>query len=274
MREPSDRLDGEGEHPQPALPGERRVQHAETAGGCVPRIRKERLSLGFTLLVDPLEPGVGQVDLAPNLHHLGPAAALQRERHVGDGAEVGGDVLADLAVAPRGAHREPAVLVGQAHRGAVDFDLGGVAGLADLGHQAGVALLPGGQLVGGEGVGEREHGAPVGVLGQRTGHRRADPLRRAVGRLDLGMLRLQALQVAEEAVVLGVADFGRVEHVVRVVGAFDLLPKRGRPLGRPGCHREAASWLRTACATPESRPISGEASLSRSGSSSLAARGG
>ena len=102
----------------------------------------------LALLVDPLEAGVGHVDLAAHLHAPGPALALERERDVGDRAEVGGDVLADDAVAAGGADGESAVLVGEAHGRAVDLDLGGVAGGADLGDDAGVPLLPRGQLLG------------------------------------------------------------------------------------------------------------------------------
>ena len=69
-----DRLDREGEHPEAALPGERGIELAEPAGGGVARIGEERLALRLPLLVDPLEAGVGHVDLAPHLHHLGPPA--------------------------------------------------------------------------------------------------------------------------------------------------------------------------------------------------------
>ncbi len=76
-----------------------------------------------------------------------------------------GDVLTYCPIAPGGAQQQAAFLIGEAHRGAVDLDLGGVAGGPDLGGQARVPLLPLGQLLGGEGVGEGEHGAGVGVLG-------------------------------------------------------------------------------------------------------------
>ena len=72
----------------------------------------------------------------------------------------------------------------------------------------------------------------MGVLGERAGDGRADPLGGTVGGEDLGVRRFQRLELAEETVVLGVGDLRRVEDVVRVVGAFDLLPQRGRLLGR------------------------------------------
>src|SRR3954447_17228443 len=134
-----------------------------------------------------------------------------------------GNVLTYCPVAPSSAQLEPALLVGEAHRGAVDFDLGGVARRLHLRYDPRVPRLPLGQLFGGERVGQRQHGTLVGVLGQRRCGNRADALRRAVGILQLGMLGLEGLELAEEPVVLGVRDLRRVEHVVGVIGALDLL---------------------------------------------------
>lgn len=60
-------------------------------------------------------------------------------------------------------------------------------------------LLPGGQLLGGEGMAQGEHRALVGVLGQRGRGDGPDPLRGAVGALELGMCGLERLELAEEA---------------------------------------------------------------------------
>ena len=71
-----DRLDREGEHPEPPLAGERRVELAEAAGRGVARVGEERLALLLPLLVDPGEAGVGQVHLAPHFHDAGPSPPL------------------------------------------------------------------------------------------------------------------------------------------------------------------------------------------------------
>src|SRR5881409_1182972 len=65
----------------------------------------------------------------------------------------------------------------------------------------------------------------------------ADALRGAVGGAQLGMLGLELLQFAEQAVVLGVGHLRLVEYVIGVVGALDEPPhldgSGGRTLHRP-----------------------------------------
>ncbi len=51
-----------------------------------------------------------------------------------------------------------------------------------------------------------------------------DALGGGVGRDRVGVLLLQVLELAEELVVLGVADLGRVEDVVAVVVVVELAP--------------------------------------------------
>ena len=51
---------------------------------------------------------------------------------------------------------------------------------------------------------------------EALGGRRADALRRGVGGAEVGVLLLDAPKLAEELVVLGVADLGIVEDVVAV----------------------------------------------------------
>ena len=112
-------------------------------GGGVARVGEGRVARRFAVGVEPLERLAGEVDLAPDLHQRGVALALQRQREVGDGPEVGGHVLADGAVAAGGAGHEPAPRVGQVDGGAVDLDLGGVPAVPRVGVEPGVAVLPG-----------------------------------------------------------------------------------------------------------------------------------
>ena len=73
--------------------------------------------------------------------------AAQPQRDVAQRAQVGGHVLADGAVAARGAVHEHAVLVREAHRRAVDLELGHVAGAARVvADEPRDALLPLGEL--------------------------------------------------------------------------------------------------------------------------------
>src|SRR5205823_1659564 len=84
----------------------------------------------------------------------------------------------------------------------------------------------------------------------------ADPVGGAVGGLELGMLGLELLQLAEQPVVLGVRQLRLVEDVVGLVRALDEPPQLGGPGG--GFHRPLASSWMTAIATPTSRSSSSE----------------
>src|SRR2546425_8282535 len=82
----------------------------------------------------------------------------------------------------------------------------------------------------------------------------ADAVRGTVGRAELGVLGLELLQLAEQAVVLGVRDLRMVEHVIRVIGALDEPPQLGSPRGGtppppPPLPPFTDPWL-----LPESRP--------------------
>ena len=111
-----------GERPRGRHP---RVELAQRAGGGVARVGEGGLAGRHALLVQLREGGQRQVDLAPHLDRRGKgaASASMASGTVRDGAQVGGHVLADLAVAPRGPDRQPAVLVAQRHGQAVDLGL-------------------------------------------------------------------------------------------------------------------------------------------------------
>src|SRR5258708_24950057 len=93
------------------------------------------------------------------------------------------------------------------------------------------------------------------MLLERRRRLRADALRGAVGGAELGLLGLELLQLAKQAVVLGVGHLRLVEYVVGVVGALDEPPQLGGPCGRTP-HRPLASSLMTAIATPTNRSSS------------------
>src|SRR5205807_1285654 len=122
-------FDVEAEDPQAAAARDFGIELAQRAGGGVAGIGEGRLPRALALLVELGEAGLGEVHLAAYFHELGPglALAVQPQRHVEHGAQVGGDVLAFDAVAAGRARDAHAVLVGETHRRAVDLHLQGVA---------------------------------------------------------------------------------------------------------------------------------------------------
>ena len=101
-------------------------------------------------------------------------------------------------------------------------------------------LLELAHLVLGEEALDREHGDLVldALQALALGDRGPDALGRAVGADQLGVLFLERLQLAEQRVVLGVADRRLGLDVVAEVVARDLLAQLGRPraLCRRGRH--------------------------------------
>ena len=155
-----------------------------------------------------------------------------------DGAQVGGHVFADHAVAAGGAALEDAVAVDQRDGEAVDLGLGDVAdgriGKPVGFEQAPVAAVPGEQLVVVAGVGQREHGLQVAPLGELLERLTADALGRRVGRAQLGVLALELLKLVQQGIVVGVADLGLVENVVQMGVVFDLAAQLGGARGGRG----------------------------------------
>src|SRR5690606_32527744 len=82
----------------------------------------------------------------------------------------------------------------------------------------------------GEDVRQREHGNPVGDPGEGRRGGGAHPLRRRVGGHQLGVGRLQPLELAHQAVVGGVGDRGPIEDVVAVIVGADLLAELADPV--------------------------------------------
>ena len=104
--------------------GDARVLLPQAPGGGVARVGEEPLAGVALAPVELLERRERHEHLAP---HLEPRRASTSpcscSRDRGDGGDVGGDVLAGLAVAARGAAHEPAVLVEQRDREPVELGL-------------------------------------------------------------------------------------------------------------------------------------------------------
>ncbi len=184
------------EEAQGAIRGDGRIELPERAGRGVARIGEDRIAVRGARLVHLLEAVERHVDLASHLDEMRGrrSTAAKAERDVADRAEVGRDILADAAIAAGRAGDEDAIPVRQADGRAVDLELGGEPGAMDgIARQAFDALIPGGDFVVGEGVAERQHRHEVGVLRQLALGRRADALRRRVGRAERRVLGLERL---------------------------------------------------------------------------------
>ena len=174
--------------------------------------------------------------------HVHLAAHLEQRRRVlhrlrdhVDRQQVVRHVLADLAVAARGAALELAVAVEQRDREAVDLRLGDELDLlvvhVALVEQAAHARLPGAQLVLVARVREREHRLEVLHLLELLERLAAHALGRRVGRAELGVLGLERAQLVEQGVVVGVRDLGVVER--RSSGGCGARAARAAPLPAP-----------------------------------------
>ena len=175
--------------------------------------------------------------------------------------DVGGDVLAGLAVASGGGAREAAALVQQRDREPVEL------GLADEPHRIGDHPLdprvPRQELVAVEGVVEREHAHFVTDGCERGRQHPADLFERRT-LAECRVLRFERLELALDLVVLAVGDLGVVAVVALAVVA-DEIGERGRRGPRRRTERPAPA-ARPCAATsritegrafrPDRRPLS------------------
>ncbi len=216
--------------------------------------------------MEVLEP---EVHFAPHLEHAGNREFLGRGESFGDVVDresVERDLLAGAAVAAGGGPAQPAVLVHQAQRDAVDLHLAEVVQVrAGLGFHAGD---PGPQLVLGEDVVEAEHPFEVVDGGEVGGEAAPDELGGGIGDAQVRVVVLELLQRAEQLVEGTVGDDRRIAHVVtELVLAHllrELLPALthvGRSLG--GRVRRFTHAGKTSRAIRRSRPLRTRASRDR-----------
>jgi hypothetical protein len=142
-----------------------------------------------------------------------------RQWHRADGAYVAGYVFADGAVAAgeRSLQVRRAVggLVVKRHGEAVQLVFADIAYFGTAGKFM-HAPVPIAELFFAVDVVERQHGAGMRQLGEAGQGLAAYALGRGVGRDQLGVFGLNALELAHEHVEGGVGDLGRVEDVVLV----------------------------------------------------------
>ena len=77
-----------------------------------------------------------------------------------------------------------------------------------------------------EGILQRQHRHDMPDLTEGTDRSATHALSRGCGIGPFGMRRLECRQLMEEAVVLGVGDQGRIEHIVGMVMALELPAQR------------------------------------------------
>ena len=161
---------------------------------------------------------------------------MQALRNTLDAADIVGHVVALLTVAACQGLYEPAVAVGQADGRAVELELAAVGegdaveGLVgaggevfDLGDRVGVAQGEHGVAVGT--LDEALAGAAFGVPAHRGVQVGADPAGGGVGTVELGELRLQALQLVHQRVELIVRHRRGIVDVVTPTVLPENLPK-------------------------------------------------
>ena len=231
--------------------GDLRVQLAQAAGGGIARVGEGLLAARRLLGIQTGKAIARHEHLAAGFEQRRRLAA-QAQRDGGDGAHVGGHVLAGAAIAARGRLHQQAIAVQHADGQAVELRLRVVVHdrlAGQLAHPA-VEIA---HLAVVEGIGQRQHGHGVRHLCKRGRRRAADALARRVGRHQRRVLRLQRQQLAHQTVVLGVRDARRVQHVVAVVVLGDFAPQHVDAGARPGLVH-AFSFRRSPAPRPRPRP--------------------
>jgi len=220
------------EKTQGARGGDGRVLLPKRAGRGIARIGEDLAAGRFLPLIERREVRLRHINLAAHFEHVGRIA--DHLGNVGNRPRVGGDVLADGAVSPRrGKHQLPG-FVAQRARQAVDLRFRGDRDQLVRGERQESPnprdefddLLVGKRIV------DAEHRLGMGNLREaRSGGRRAQPLRRRIRPHELRKAHLQLAVLADECVVLGIGDLGRVTVVVQPVVTRDFLRQPHQAIG-------------------------------------------
>ena len=213
---------------------------AQAAGGGVAWVGEGVAALGIGLFIQTNKAALGHIDLTAHLNgalavdtHVGERRLGQVHGHILDGAHVERHVLTRGAIATRGRAHEAAVLVGKRHAKAVDLKLAGIGDAAGTERILG-ALEPRVEFVQIHGIVHGIHASHVRDRRKLLAHVAAHALGIAVGRHQVGIGRLDFLQLNEHFVEGGVRDLGRVEHVVAVRVVVELVAQLGRARCRLG----------------------------------------
>ena len=197
------------------------VQLAQAARCGVSRIGKEALALCLPCGVELLEHLPGHEHLAPHDETVGRVFNVHGDGT--DGLEVLRHVLPRNAVAPGRAADKAAVDIFQGHGEAVHLGFHAVKGLRD-GFPELCVKVP--DLVLGKHVLQTLQRYLVDVLLKLAQRRATDTLGGRQRRGILGILRLQLLQLPQQAVIFKIRHGWRVQDIILVVG---FLQQGGQP---------------------------------------------
>ena len=239
---------GVGEEPQRPLGGDPGVDLAQRPGRRVAGVGVGLLPRRLGRGVQRGELLVAEVDLAADLDEVGPAGACEPLGDFGDGADVGGHVLADPAVAPRRRLDQHAPLVADRTRQPVDLWLSRVG---DRLVEPQEPLHPRVELhrvLVREGVVEAEHGRPVLDGRELLRARRTHPQARRIVPDQVREARLEPGIAALQGVVVGVRDRRVVLLVIADVVGGDLVGQPCQLGDRVGLAHRLGRCLRHASA--------------------------
>ena len=220
-------------HPQGPLGDDAGIAQFQRSRRGVAGVREERLLPFRAEGVQLLETVVGKIHFAPHLDVVerGPFFG-DAQRDGPDGAQVRRDVVALLAVPPRGAQGQRAVLVAQAHGHAVDFQFDRVGVLPVRTQQVADAAVEVPDLLIVVRVADGEHGHGVPDDGKGRGGRTPDALGGRIGGNQVGVGRFQVLQLGHQHVVVVIADDRIVEYEVPVIVRPDFPAQDFNAFGR------------------------------------------
>ena len=235
------------EKAQGALRRNGRIKLAYRTGGGIARVDKGFLAGGPLALIERFKIGASHVDLAPHLDHrrrwqCTGCGSIQTQWNLPDGADVLGHILTQFTVAPcRGLHQH-ALLIPQAHGQAVELELGHVLDRRRCLGKHKFPAHPGIKIkrTRGFGVGlgadaEHRHSMPhTGECGQGRG---AHALGGRIGADQFRVHRLDRLQGPKQAVVLGIGNGGRIQHVVAVRMLVQQMAQLGQLRQSSRCRR-------------------------------------
>ena len=223
---------------------------AQAAGGGVARVGEGVAALGIGLVVQAHKAALGHIDLAAHLNgalavgaHVDKRWLGQVHGHILDGAHVERHVLARGAIATCGRTYEGAVLVGKGHAQAVDLELAGIGDATGAERILG-ALEPRVELIQVHGIVHGIHACHVRDRRKLLAHVATYALSIAVGRHQVGVGRLDFLQLNEHFVKGGVRDLGRIEHVVAIGVVIELVAQLGRTRCRLGTGVDRCGGIR------------------------------
>ena len=198
VRAPIDLADPVGKERQFPAGGHFRIKLAQTASRRIARIDERPLAFRRLRRVEPLEVALEHQHLTAHLEI--PRKANLRggelERECLDCPQVGGDVFANVAVAPRRAEREQAGFVNEPNREPIEFRLDRVRDAVDAQRLAD-ATVECARLFGRKRVVERKHRNAVRHRLELCRRRSADTLCRRVWGRQRGMLAFERLQLAK-----------------------------------------------------------------------------